>query len=80
MNDHEHVFAAIRTSVDGDERALVIFNFSDRTQHVVIQLPGQSIGKMRNYLSGEVITLTSSSFETKVYRYGYKLFKILKIS
>lgn len=75
-NHHEEVFAAIRTSEDGEERALVVFNFSEVTKVVVVQLE-DSIKSLRNYLSGEQYDLVSSSFKIKMNLYGYKFFKIL---
>jgi len=77
-NSPEDVFAAIRVSEDGEERALVIFNFSDKPNEVVVQFDDSTIKSIRNYLNGERIDVVNTSLRIKMYPFGYKFYKILK--
>ena len=69
------VFAALRTSEDGTERAVTVFNFSDHPCRVRVEL-GAGIAGLRNYLSGEVVRPERGALTLDLGRYGFKLFRV----
>ena len=69
------VFAALRTSEDGTERAVTVFNFSAQPCRVNVQL-GDGIGSLRNYLGGEVIGAEDGTLTVDLGRFGFKLFAV----
>ena len=69
------VFAALRTSEDGTERALTVFNFSREPCRVRVSL-GEGIAALRNYLSGEVIRSEDGTLTVDLGRFGFKLFAV----
>lgn len=74
------VFAALRTSEDGTQRAVSVFNFSAEPGRVRVTL-GEGIDTLRNYLSGEVIRAVDGavdgSLSVDLDRYGFKLFSVI---
>ena len=72
------VFAALRTSEDGNERAVTVFNFGEAQRHVNIFL-GDRASTLINYLSGENVTTNSQGvLELRLGSYGFKLLQVLK--
>ena len=69
------VFAALRTSEDGTERAVVVFNFGVQPCRVQVQV-GEGIGTLRNYLSGDVVRVGGGALTADLGRYGFKLFRV----
>ena len=69
------VFAALRTSEDGTERAVTVFNFGVEPCRVRVTL-GDGIDALRNYLSGEVIRAEEGMLTVDLDRYGFKLFGV----
>ena len=63
------VFAALRTSEDGTERAVTVFNFSAQPCRVSVQ-PGDGIDRLRNYLSGEVTQVEDGTVLLDLGRFG----------
>ena len=70
------VFAALRTSEDGTERAVTVFNFGAHPCRVRVEL-GDETGGLRNYLSGEVVRHADGALTLDLHRYGFKLFRLL---
>ena len=70
------VFAALRTSEDGTERAVTVFNFSAAPCRVRVTL-GEGIDALRNYLSGEVIGAEDGTLTVDLGRFGFKLFRVI---
>ena len=70
------VFAALRSSEDGFERAVTVFNFDAKPCRVQVEL-GRGIGSLRNYLSGEVVCVSGESLTLDLDRYGFKLFRVI---
>ena len=69
------VFAGLRTSEDGTQRAVTMFNFSEEPCRVVVTV-GEGIGTLRNYLSGEVVPVEGDTLTVELGRYGFKLFEV----
>ena len=69
------VFAALRTSEDGTERAVTVFNFGVQPCRVRVAL-GDGIDALRNYLSGEVIRAEEGTLTLELGRFGFKLFGV----
>ena len=70
------MFAALRTSEDGTERAVSVFNFGAQPCRVRVD-PSAGIAGLRNYLSGEVIEPDGGALTLYLPRYGFKLFRVL---
>ena len=70
------VFAALRTSEDGTERAATVFSFDAEPRRVQVEL-GAGIGSLRNYLSGEVVRVSGESLSLDLGRYGFKLVRVI---
>ena len=62
------VFAALRTSEDGTERAVTVFNFGVQPCRVRVAL-GDGIDALRNYLSGEVIRAEEGTLTLELGRF-----------
>ncbi len=74
--DHpETVFAAIRTSEDEQKQALVIFNFLERPDHVIVFIPN-GIRQLRNYLTGEFVQVGSGQVQMRMPLLGYRFFEV----
>lgn len=71
------VFAALRTSEDGTERAVTVFNFAVEPCRVRVTL-GEGIDTLRNYLSGEVIRPVGGTVTLDLGRFGFKLFAVIE--
>lgn len=71
------VFAALRSSEDGTERAVTVFNFSARPCRVHVTL-GAGIAALRNYLSDEVIRPEGGTVALNLGRFGFKLFRVIE--
>ena len=69
------VFAALRASEDGTERAVTVFNFSREPCRVRVSL-GEGIAALRNYLSGEVIRAENGTLPLDLGRFGFKLLAV----
>ena len=69
------VFAGLRTSEDGTQRAVTVFNFVEEPCRVVVTV-GEGIGTLRNYLSGEVVPVEGDTLTVELGRYGFKLFEV----
>jgi len=69
------VFAALRTSEDGTERAVTVFNFSPEPCRVQVTLGG-GIAALRNYLSGETVRGEGGTLTVELGRFGFKLFAV----
>lgn len=67
------VFAALRTSEDGTERAVTVFNFGAEPCRVRVT-SGEGIDAPRNYLGGEVIRPVAGTVTVDLGRFGFKLF------
>ena len=73
------VFAGLRTSEDGTQRAVTMFNFSEEPCRVVVTV-GEGIGTLRNYLSGEVVPVEGDTLTVELGRYGFKLVRSDRIT
>ena len=71
------VFAALRTSEDGTQRAVTVFNFGAEGCTVKVLL-GAGISTLRNYLSDEVVAVAGKTLTVDLGRYGFKLFGVLE--
>ena len=69
------VFAALRTSADGTQRAVTVFNFGVEPCTVQVLL-GRGITTVRNYLSGELVQVSGDALTVHLGRYGFKLFAV----
>jgi hypothetical protein len=72
----EQVFAALRHSEDRGNRAIVVYNFSDRRRRVRLRSP-EAMGRFRNYLNGEVVVPEHGALEIDLRAFGYKLLEVL---
>ena len=71
------VFAALRTSEDGTERAVTVFNFSAQPCRVDVTL-GEGIVALRNYVSDEVVRPKDGILTADLGRFGFKLFRVIE--
>ena len=70
------VFAALRTSEDGTERAVTVFNFDQAPRRVAVSI-GDRARKLVNYLSGESVNATDNgALELELGGYGFKLLRV----
>jgi hypothetical protein len=70
------VFAALRTSEDGTERAVTVFNFGVQPGRVRVEL-GAGIGRLCNYLSGQEVRVGDEPLTLDLDRFGFKLFRVI---
>ena len=70
------MFAALRTSEDGTERAVTVFNFGVQPCRVRVEL-GAGIGRLRNYLSGQEVDVGDEPLTLDLDRFGFKLFRVI---
>jgi len=73
----KEIFAAIRTSEDGEKRALVIFNFSNTPQDVTINLEKENIKGLKNLLNDQTTELKNATLRVNLNFFGYKFYDIL---
>ena len=71
------MFAALRTSEDGTQRAVTVFNFGADGCTVKVLL-GAGISTLGNYLSDEVVAVAGKTLTVDLGRYGFKLFGVLE--
>ena len=69
------VFAALRTSEDGTERAVIVFNFSRGACRCASPWARGS-RRCENYLSGEVIRAENGTLTVDLGRLRFKLFAV----
>jgi len=74
----EDVFAAIRVSEDETQRALVVFNFTERFKRVAVSLRDTGVNTLQNYLNGETVAVSGETFSVDITLFGYKLYKIVE--
>jgi hypothetical protein len=77
-NHREDVFAALRTSEDGTEQAITIFNFAQAPRHVIVQLGNHDVRSTRNYLNNEQVIAQDNTLGLDLRLYGYKLLKVVR--
>lgn len=71
------VFAALRTSEDGKETAVTVFNFDERPKRVRAFL-GDRAKILTNYLSGQTVrTNGNGELELQLGNYGFKFLSVL---
>ena len=71
------MFAALRSSEDGTERAVTVFNFGAHPCRVRVT-PGAGIDTLRNYLSDEVVRPEEATLTLDLGRFGFKLFRVVE--
>jgi hypothetical protein len=73
------VFAALRNSEDGTERAVIAFNFPMEFADVTLFLKDSGIRSLRNYLSGEIVYPDNKgNLMVRMGYYGFKLWKAIE--
>jgi hypothetical protein len=78
-SNEQEIFAALRTSDDGAERAVTVFNFAEAIRDVTVHLDGLGIKALKNYLSGEVVSPDESGkLDLRLGYYGFKLYKVVE--
>ena len=70
------VFAAFRTSEDGAEKAVTVFNFDEEPKRTKVFL-GDRVKTLTNYLSGKTVKVNEDGeLELQLGKYGFKLLKV----
>jgi hypothetical protein len=78
-DSRREIFAALRTSEDGRERAVTIFNFAEAARQVSISLAPLGISRLTNLLSGEETSPdTSGVLNVNLGIYGFKLLRVVE--
>ena len=66
-----------RTSLDGSKTALLIYNFSNETKNVTVNLSGSGINTNQTpvdlYNGGNGPAITSSNYTVSLPAYGFKM-------
>jgi glycosidase len=72
------VFAAFRTSEDGTESAVTVFNFDENPRSVKLDI-GDRARPLTNFLSGETITAKGDGkLDLQLGKYGFKFLRVVK--
>lgn len=76
-NARHTVFAALRKSEDETERAITVFNFSDKPCDVTL-LTGNRIESAENYVSDEVVSSSGGTLSVHLGTFGFKYLKVVE--
>jgi hypothetical protein len=75
-NQDATVYATVRSSADGSERILTVFNFSSQPISTEVDTRAISGSRYRDLESGEVATASDGTLSIELSGYGHRLFRL----